>query len=212
LASLVWITQPALAEETVIVAFGNSLTAGFQLPPNAAFPVRLEAALREKGHDVTVQNAGVSGDTPAGGLARLDWAGGPDADAVIVELGGNDALRGLSPETTRANLEEILTKLTGRNLPVLLAGMLSPRNLGSEYAAKFDRIFPDLAASHDVLLYPFFLEGVATVRSLNLADGIHPNEQGVDVIVANILPHVERLIGQVDLAEASQPSVVDQSQ
>ena len=134
--------------------------------------------------------------TTAAGLARLDWAIGPDADAVIVELGGNDALRGLPPDVTKANLDEMLGHLTGRNLPVLLAGMLSPRNLGAEYATAFDALYPALAEKHGTLFYPFFLDGVATDPSLNLDDGIHPNEAGVDVIVERILPSVEELIDQ----------------
>ena len=194
LALLVWITGRAAAEPITIVALGDSLTAGFQLPPRAAFPVRLEAALRSRGHDVTVQNAGVSGDTTAAGLARLDWAVGPEADAVIVELGGNDALRGLAPDVTRANLDALLGRLNERNLPILLAGMLSPRNLGAEYATAFDAVYPELAEKHGTLFYPFFLDGVATDPALNLDDGIHPNEAGVDVIVERILPTVEALI------------------
>lgn len=192
---------PAAAETLRIVAFGDSLTAGFQLPPGAGFPAQLEDALRARGHDVDVVDAGVSGDTTAGGLARLDWSIGEDADAVILELGGNDALRGIDPAITERNLDAILTRLSGRDLPVLFAGMLAPRNMGEAYTAAFDAVFPRLAEKHDVLFYPFFLEGVAADPALNLPDGIHPNAEGIGVIVENILPTVERLI---DLARTRQ--------
>ena len=181
-------------QETVIVAFGDSLTSGYGLPNGEAFPSQLEAALRARGHNVRVVNAGVSGDTAGAALRRLDWAVDDDTDAVIVELGGNDALQGLPPEATRAALTEILEKLRERNLPVLLAGMEAPRNLGKEYVTAFGAIYPDLAARYDVLLYPFFLEGAALNADLMQKDGIHPNGKGVTVIVDKILPQVEALV------------------
>ncbi len=180
-----------------IVALGDSLTAGYQLPPADAFPVKLQAALRAKGVAVTVENAGVSGDTSSGGLERLDWAVGDGVDAVILELGANDALRGIDPAITRRNLEAIIAKLKERNIPILLSGMIAPPNMGSTYGAAFNPIFPELAAKHGLLFDPFFLEGVAAERDLNLADGMHPNGRGVDVIVRRILPKVEELIAQV---------------
>ncbi len=186
-----------------IVAFGDSLTAGYGLPPAAAFPVQLQAALKARGHAVEVVNAGVSGDTTAAALDRFDWAVPDNADAAIVELGANDALRGLDPARARANLDAILSKLKARGLPVLLAGMGAPRNLGPEYVAAFDRIYPELAEQHGAILYPFFLDGVALKPELNLRDGIHPTEEGVSVIVARILPQVEALIARVEKARAA---------
>lgn len=180
-----------------IVALGDSLTAGYQLPPADAFPVKLQAALRAKGVAVTVENAGVSGDTSSGGLERLDWAVGDGVDAVILELGANDALRGIDPAITRRNIEAIIVKLKERNIPILLSGMIAPPNMGSGYGTAFNPIFPELAAKHGLLFDPFFLEGVAAERDLNLADGMHPNGRGVDVIVRRILPKVEELIAQV---------------
>ena len=185
------------AEPIRIVAFGDSLSAGYGLPADQAFPVRLERLLRAKGHTVTVANAGVSGDTTAGGRERIDWAVPPATDAVILELGANDALRRLPTDRARANLDAIVTKLKGRGVEVLLAGMRAPRNLGVEYANDFDRIFPDLAEKHAVLLYPFFLTGIALKPKFNLADGLHPNAAGVDVIAERILPKVEELIARV---------------
>lgn len=181
-------------DETVIVAFGDSLTSGYGLPNEQAFPSQLESALRERGHNVRVVNAGVSGDTTTAALRRLDWALDGDTDAVIVELGGNDALQGLPPEATKAALSEILEKLQAKGLPVLLAGMEAPRNLGKEYVTDFGAIYPDLAARYSVLLYPFFLEGAALNAALMQKDGIHPNAKGVTVIVDNILPKVEALM------------------
>jgi acyl-CoA thioesterase-1 len=187
---------PARAETLKLVVLGDSLTAGYQLPAGDGFPEKLQAALADKGQAVEVVNAGVSGDTSTGGLSRLDWSVGPDTDAVIVELGANDALRGISPEVTRRNIEEITRRLRERGIEVLLAGMLAPRNLGPEYAEIFDPIYADVASAHDALLYPFFLEGVALDPSLNLADGMHPNSRGVEVIVENILPKVEALLAK----------------
>jgi acyl-CoA thioesterase-1 len=179
-----------------IVAFGDSLTAGLGLPAQDAFPAKLQAALKAKGIDATVANAGVSGDTAAGGLERLDWSVPSDTDAVILELGANDALRGLEPARTQKALNAVLDKLAGRHVPVLLAGMKAPRNLGSDYTAKFDAVYPALAANHRVLFYPFFLEGVAADPHLNQGDGMHPTAAGVEVIVRNILPQVEELIAR----------------
>jgi acyl-CoA thioesterase-1 len=184
------------AEPLRIVALGDSLTAGLGLPASAAFPARLEQTLRAKGMAVTITNAGVSGDTASDGLARLDWSVPEGTDAVILELGANDALRGIDPAVTRKALAEILDRLRQRKLPVLLCGMLAPRNLGEDYGHKFDAIYPDLAASSGVLLYPFFLDGVATDGKLNQRDGMHPTAAGVDVIVARILPKVQELIQQ----------------
>lgn len=181
-------------DETVIVALGDSLTAGYGLPIEQSFPAQLEDALRKRGHKVRVVNAGVSGDTTAAALRRLDWALSGDTDAVIVELGGNDALQGVPPEATKAVLSDILQRLEAKGLPVLLAGMEAPRNLGKEYVSAFGAIYADLAARYSVLLYPFFLEGAALNAGLMQKDGIHPNGKGVTVIVDNILPKVEALL------------------
>ncbi|MDI4664452.1 arylesterase [Xanthobacter autotrophicus] len=183
-----------------IVAFGDSLTAGYGLPASAAFPARLEAALKAKGLDVRVENAGVSGETSSQGLARLDWSIGAGADAVIVELGANDMLRGLPPETTRKALAEIVQRLKARGITVLLAGMRAAPNLGKPYQDAFDRIFPELAAAHGVLLYPFFLDGVAGQSALIQPDGLHPNAEGVQRIVTGILPKAEELVAQAQAA------------
>lgn len=180
-----------------LVVLGDSLVAGYGLEPTQSFPARLEQALKAEGHDVTVVNAGVSGDTSAGGLERLDWSVPDDADAVIVELGANDALRGLDPAHTRTNLAAILARLKDRGVAVLLAGMLAPPNMGSEYGDAFNPIYPELAREHDVLLYPFFLDGVAAEPALNLADGMHPNARGVDEIVRRFLPHARRLLAGI---------------
>jgi acyl-CoA thioesterase-1 len=191
------VAQPSGAGRPVkIVALGDSLTAGLGLSANAAFPARLERALAQKGIAAEVVNAGVSGDTSADGLSRLDWSVPDDADAVILELGANDALRGIDPAQTRANLDAILKRLTARKLPVLLAGMRAPPNLGAEYTKAFDAIYPDLAAAYGTLLYPFFLDGVAAERGLNQGDGLHPTAAGVDVIVGRMLPLVEGLVGR----------------
>lgn len=179
-----------------LVVLGDSLSAGYQLAPDQSFPAQLQQALDAKGYDVEVVNAGVSGDTSSGGLSRLDWSVGPEADAVILELGANDALRGIPPEKTRDNLDAIVARLTERGVAVLVAGMLAPRNLGDDYSGRFDAIFPAIAEAHDALLYPFFLEGVAMDPALNLADGMHPTGEGVSVIVRNVLPHVEQLLAR----------------
>ena len=192
--AILLLAVPAKAEPITILALGDSLTAGLGLDPSAAFPARLEAALRNKGHDVTVRNAGVSGDTAAQGAARLDWALTDDVDAAIVELGANDALRGLPVAQAEAALGEILGKLKTRGLPVLLAGMRAPPNLGPDYAGQFDGMYQRLAEVHGAAVYPFFLEGVAARPDLNQADGMHPNGKGVELIVEKILPAVEALI------------------
>lgn len=173
---------------------GDSLTAGFGLAPEDAFPAKLERQLAAEGLRVKVLNAGVSGDTTAGGRARLGWALADKPDAVIVALGANDALRGIDPTETRANLDAILTELGRRRLKILLAGMMAPRNLGPDYVRVFDAIYPELAAKHHVALDPFFLEGVALDPALNQPDGIHPNPRGVAAIVERILPAVRRLL------------------
>jgi acyl-CoA thioesterase-1 len=179
-----------------IVALGDSLTAGLGLARADAFPAKLEAALRARGIAVAIENAGVSGDTTSGGLARLDWSVPDGTDAVILELGANDALRGLDPNAARAALETIVKRLKARRIAVLLAGMLAPRNLGPDYARAFDPIYPDLASAYDLVLYPFFLDGVAADRALNQGDGLHPTAAGIDVIVARILPKVEELVAR----------------
>lgn len=178
-----------------MVVLGDSLSAGLGLSASAAFPERLQKALKAKGIDVDMTNAGVSGDTSSGGRDRLDWSVPDGTAAVILELGANDALRGLDPKVTREALSDILTRLKARKIAVLLCGMVAPPNYGSDYAARFNTIYPDLAASFGVPLYPFFLEGVAADAKLNQADGMHPTPEGVDVIVKNILPSVEALVG-----------------
>ncbi|MEO5336990.1 MAG: arylesterase [Magnetospirillum sp. WYHS-4] len=196
LGVLAALVNPAAAEPVRVVALGDSLTAGYNLPRDAAFPVRLEAALRKDGLDVRVENAGVSGDTTAGGLARLDWALGGKPQAVVVELGANDALRGVDPRQTEANLDTLLARLKARGIKVLLAGMKAPPNWGPEYRQAFDGLYSRLAERHGVLLYPFFLEGVAAVPGLNQDDGIHPTAAGVDEIVRRILPFVKSLLSR----------------
>ncbi|WP_214476502.1 arylesterase [Mesorhizobium sp. dw_380] len=188
------------AEPFKIVGFGDSLMAGFGLGPDQGFTDKLQAALRAKGHDVTVADAGVSGDTTSGGLARLDWSVPDGTQLVILELGANDMLRGIAPDITRKNLDEMLGKLKQRKIPVLVAGMRAAPNLGADYQAAFDAIFPDLAKKYDVALYPFFLEGVAGQPGLQLEDGLHPNVRGVDRMVERILPTVEKAIAAVPKA------------
>lgn len=179
-----------------LLVFGDSLVAGYALPPDAAYPAQLEKALKAKGLNVTTINAGVSGDTTAAAASRLDWALADKPTHVIVELGANDMLRGLAPEQSRANLDGILTKLKQANLPVMLMGMLAAPNLGADYGRRFNSIYPDLAAKHGVPLYPFFLDGVAGEAKLNLSDGIHPTQEGVAIIVERTLPHILRFLGQ----------------
>ncbi len=187
----------------VIMAYGDSLTAGFMLPPDKAFPVQLEKALRERGHDVRVINAGVSGDTAAEGLARAEWTLSEPADAVILELGANDALRGIDPAETERALDALLAKFKARGMDVLLAGMEAPRNMGRDYADRFRDVFERLRLKYDTVFYPFFLEGVALRPELNMADGIHPTAEGVAVIVQSILPSVEALIERVKLRKGA---------
>jgi len=183
-------------QETVIVALGDSLTAGYGLPQDQSFPAQLEAALKAKGRNVRIVNAGVSGDTASAAAKRLDWALPENAAAVIVELGGNDALQGVPPAGTKAALAKIIEQLQARGLKVLLAGMEAPRNMGEDYVAAFGAIYPDLAAQYDVLLYPFFLDGAALNDGLMQKDGIHPNGKGVAVIVEKIMPKVEELLSK----------------
>lgn len=181
-----------------IVAFGDSLTAGLGLKPSEAFPVQLEKTLKAKGQAVEIANAGVSGDTTAGALERFDWAIPEGTEAVILELGANDALRGLDPKVPRENLDRILARLREKNIEVLLAGMVAPKNWGAPYEDEFNTIYKDLAQKHGAILYPFFLDGVAMKADLNLDDGLHPTGKGVGVIVERILPSVEALIARVD--------------
>ncbi|HXO89609.1 MAG TPA: arylesterase [Stellaceae bacterium] len=178
----------------MILDFGDSLTAGYGLAPEQAFPPRLQAALQRRGIETRVVNAGVSGDTTAGGLARLDWALADKPDLVILALGANDALRGIDPAAVRNNLDKMLRRIKTTGAKVLLVGMLAPPNWGEEYKTEFDRIFPDLARTNGVPLYPFFLEGVAMKPELNQPDGLHPNERGVAVLVDRIAPVVARLV------------------
>ncbi len=191
-------SPPAHAEPLRLLAMGDSLTAGYGLANEDSFPNQLEQVLRGHGHQVVVINAGVSGDTTSGGLARLDWALADDPHAVILALGANDGLRAIDPGLTRANLEQMLERLREQGLPVLLAGMLAPPNLGREYGERFNAIFPELAERYDALLYPFFLDGVAADASLNLDDGIHPNAAGVAVMVERMLPLVETLLERAE--------------
>lgn len=190
-------------EEIVILAFGDSLTAGLGIPQDKAFPAQLQAALRAKGYSVRVVNSGVSGDTAADGLARLDWSLDEKADGAIVELGANDALRGIAPKVTEGSLSEILKSLKDKRIETLLAGMEAPRNWGEAYDGAFRAMYPRLAQEYGTLFFPFFLKDVATVQKLNLADGLHPTPEGVAIIVRNILPEVERLIARIREKRAS---------
>ena len=187
----------APAKPVKMVVLGDSLSAGLGLSASAAFPARLQKALDDKGIKVDMINAGVSGDTSSGGRDRLDWSIPEGTEAVILELGANDALRGIDPAVTRAALTDILTRLKARKIAVLMCGMLAPPNYGSEYSARFNAIYPELAKSFGVPLYPFFLEEVAAEAKLNQADGLHPTAEGVDVIVKNILPMVEAFLGTI---------------
>ena len=191
----------ARAETISLIGFGDSLMAGYQLPPEDAFPARLEKALKEKGFDVTIANAGVSGDTSSGGLARIDWSVPDGTKGVILELGANDALRGIAPEETRKNIEAMITRLKDRGIAVLLAGMMAPPNMGADYAARFNPIYPELAEKYGLELYPFFLDGVVTEAKLKLEDGMHPNGDGVGVMVEKALPVVERFLATLDKTE-----------
>jgi acyl-CoA thioesterase-1 len=182
---------------TKMVVLGDSLSAGFGLAGSDAFPEKLQKALKTKGIEVDIINAGVSGDTSSGGRDRLDWSVPEGTQAVIVELGANDALRGTDPAVTRAALTDIVTRLKARGIAVLLCGMLAPPNYGSDYSARFNSIYPDLAKSSGVPLYPFFLDGVATDAKLTQADGLHPTAEGIDVLVKNILPTVQAFLGAI---------------
>ena len=194
LLTIMAVAGPAIAAPVKILALGSSLTQGYGLPPGTEFTVQLQAALKKAGVDATVTNAGVSGDTSAGGLARLDWSLADHPDAVILELGSNDMLRGIPPAETEKNLRTILGKLRGAHVKVLLTGMHAQRNLGADYVKQFDTIYPRLARDYNVLFYPFFLDGVALNPKLNQADGMHPNPAGVKVVVARMLPYVKKLV------------------
>ena len=196
---VVLIAAPAAAQQqsAQLVGFGDSLMAGYQLAPSESYPAKLEAALKAKGRDVTVANAGVSGDTTSGGLSRVDWSVPDGTDGVILELGANDALRGISPAETEKNLEAIISRLKERGISVLLVGMMAPPNMGSDYSRRYNEIFPRLAEKHDLQLYPFFLDGVVTVQGTQLEDGMHPNARGVKIMVERSLPAVERFLGEI---------------
>ena len=190
-------SSAAPAKPIKMVVLGDSLSAGLGLSGTAAFPIRLQKSLETKGIKVDMINAGVSGDTASGGRDRLDWSIPEGTEAVIIELGANDALRGTNPNVTRSALSDILTRLKARKIAVLLCGMVAPPNYGEDYAARFNAIYPELAKSFGVPLYPFFLDGVASDAKLNQPDGIHPTAEGVDVIVKNILPMVEAFLGTI---------------
>ncbi|NML75766.1 arylesterase [Rhizobium sp. S-51] len=184
----------ATAEPLQLVGFGDSLMAGYQLPPDDALPVKLQKALIAEGVDVVITNAGVSGDTTTSGLARVDWSVPDGTDGVILELGANDALRGIAPEETRKNLEAILDRLKARGIPVLILGMLAPPNMGGDYGDRFNPIYPELAAKYALPFHPFVLDGVVTHPDLQLEDGMHPNAKGVDVMVERMLPVVRGFV------------------
>lgn len=196
-AQMAFVVRAAAADAaTRILVFGDSLSAGFGLAPEQAFPVRLAARLKADGFTVEMANGGISGDTTSGGLARLDWALGNHPDIVLLELGANDALRGIDPSLARSNLDAMLARLTAAHVKVLLIGMRAPGNWGADYRKSFDAIYPALAQKYGVPLYPFFLEGIALDEKLNQPDGLHPNEAGVAAIVMRIAPYVERLLGK----------------
>ncbi len=196
-ATLLLSIQLAHAKPITLLALGDSLTSGLGLEASGAFPAKLEAALKSRYPGLKIINGGVSGDTAADGLARLDWALTDEVGGLIVELGANDALRGLDVSQTETALNAIMVKAQLRNLPVLILGMKAPPNMGPDYVGRFDGLYPRLAAKYKVLLYPFYLDGVAADARLNQADGIHPNGLGVDVIVSKVMPSVEELIGKV---------------
>jgi len=192
----------ARAQEKAInlVGFGDSLMAGYQLAPSESYTAQLEAALKAKGLNVMITNAGVSGDTTSGGLSRIDWSVPDGTGGVILELGANDALRGIAPEQSEKNLDAMLTRLKERGIKVLLAGILAPPNMGGDYAEKFNPIYKRLAEKHAVPVYPFFLDGVTTVPGMQLEDGMHPNARGVAVMVERTLPMVESFLGEIGSA------------
>ena len=185
------VSLSAQAKPLEIIAYGDSLTAGFGLARMDAFPSKLQRTLSQKGYNVEMINAGLSGDTSAGGLERLEWSLDEAADGVILALGANDMLRGIDPDTTRSNLEDIIVALRERNIPVMLIGMRAAPNMGEDFAKEFDAIYPDLAEEYDLILMPFMLEGVAGDPRLNQEDGMHPTSEGVEVMVQNALPFVE---------------------
>ena len=202
-AAAITVPDSSSANDTPkMVVFGDSLVAGYQLPQGAGFPDRLQAVLNEKGLAANIVGAGVSGDTTSGGLSRLAWSVPDDTDAVLLELGANDALRGLPPKLTAENLDKMVQQLKQRGIKVLLIGMLAPPNMGEDYAAEFNPIYGNLAEKYDVPLYPFFLDGVMTVDGMTLADGMHPNADGVNVMVAGILPMVEALLDSLKSGES----------
>jgi acyl-CoA thioesterase-1 len=180
-----------------LVGFGDSLMAGYQLPPTDSYTAQLETALKAKGVDVTITNAGVSGDTSSGGLARAEWSVPDGTDGVILELGANDALRGISPDDTEKNLDTMITGFKTRNIPVLLVGIMAPPNMGDDYAQKFNAIYPRLAEKHGLPLYPFFLDGVVLDESLQLEDRMHPNTKGIGVMVDKSMPTVTAFINGI---------------
>ena len=192
--AILTLSAAAKAEPYRIVGFGDSLMAGYGLNPGESFPEKLEKALQAKGHDVVIANAGVSGDTSSGGLSRLDWSVPDGTQLVILELGANDMLRGVEPAITEKNLDTMMSRLKDRKINVLLAGMRAAPNLGPDYQAEFDAIFPMLAAKYGVALYPFFLDGVAAEPAYQLEDGLHPNASGIDRMVERVLPEVEKII------------------
>ncbi|RKE80100.1 arylesterase [Rhizobium sp. AG855] len=196
MATLAGVTA-SLAEPLKVVGFGDSLMAGYQLPQDDALPAQLQRNLVAKGHDVVIKNAGVSGDTTSGGLARVDWSVPDGTDGVILELGANDALRGIPPEQTARNLDQIITRLKARNISVLLIGMLAPPNMGGDYAERFNAIYPDLAKKYDLPLYPFVLDGVITERKLLLEDGMHPNTEGLAVMAERMLPLAQSWVSSI---------------
>jgi acyl-CoA thioesterase-1 len=195
------VARPVFAEPLALVGFGDSLMAGYQLPAEEAFPAQLEKALKAKGLDVAISNAGVSGDTTSGGLARIDWSVPDGTKGVILELGANDALRGIPPEQTEQNLDRMISGLKNRGIGVLLVGMLAPPNMGEDYANRFNGIYDRIAKKHGVALYPFFLDGVVTHADLQLEDGMHPNGKGVTVMANRMLPTVEAFIKSVGVTD-----------
>jgi acyl-CoA thioesterase I len=199
MSALSLIGLPAAAQDRPIqlVGFGDSLMAGYQLAPSESYTAQLEAALKAKGHNVVITNAGVSGDTTSGGLSRIDWSVPDGTDGVILELGANDALRGISPEQSERNLDTMLARLKERGVAVFLVGILAPPNMGSDYAQRFNPIYKRLAEKYDVPLYPFFLDGVTTVEGMQLEDGMHPNAKGVAVMVEKTIQPVESFLGEI---------------
>lgn len=196
-AVLFLLIAPAGAKTINIVAFGDSLMAGYQLPVDEAYPIKLAQALQAKGYDITMSNASVSGDTTSGGLSRLDWSIPDGTDAVILGLGANDALRGLPASITQENIDKMVARLKERNIGVILMGMLAPPNMGSDYEAAFNPIYPKIAKKYQVKRYPFFLDGVAGIAALNIEDGIHPNPEGIALLVEKTLPSVEELLQSI---------------